>query len=358
MRDYNEVKCLEHSIIIIRREKVFTRLLSNLPFDRLLILCDINTWKYCFHEIVPALSSKSCHIHIIEAGEESKNLSTLEGIWETLSNEGFRRNDAILNLGGGVVCDIGGLAAATFQRGMQFIHVPTTLLAMVDAAIGGKNAINFEGLKNQIGVFAFPYQTFIYPKFLRTLPYRQIRSGFVEMLKHALLKGDDLWNRLSAIEPEEVMHHLLYISEAIKVKVSYVDEDPFDQGIRQALNFGHTAGHAFEEWSLLKQPQPMLHGEAIALGMLVELELSVKLTGLDDNFALLASNIFKKYIHFPIPTLLDIEQLIDLAGFDKKNKDQSIRFSLLQKTGKPVVQVAVSRETLSNVLKNIILSFS
>ena len=358
MKGYTEIKSFEHPILLTGSRKILQDSITNLPFDRIMVLCDRNTWRDCFHYIAPALCKKSCHIHIIKEGEDSKNLSTLEGIWNILSAEGFRRDDALLNLGGGVVCDMGGLAAATFHRGMQFIHVPTSLLAMVDAAIGGKNGVNFRGLKNQIGVFAFPYITLIYPVFLKTLPNRQIQSGFVEMLKHALLNGDDLWNRLSAIEHEEVMHHSHYISEALKVKVSYVDKDPFDHGIRQALNLGHTAGHVFEEWSLLNQSEPMLHGEAIALGMLVELGLSVKLTGLDENFALLASNVFRKHIHLPVPTLQDIRQLIDLAGFDKKNKDHFIRFSLLQKVGKPVVQVAVSRETLSHAFRNTILSLT
>jgi len=247
MKGYTEIKSFEHPILLTGSRKILQDSITNLPFDRIMVLCDRNTWRDCFHYIAPALCKKSCHIHIIKEGEDSKNLSTLEGIWNILSAEGFRRDDALLNLGGGVVCDMGGLAAATFHRGMQFIHVPTSLLAMVDAAIGGKNGVNFRGLKNQIGVFAFPYITLIYPVFLKTLPNRQIQSGFVEMLKHALLNGDDLWNRLSAIEHEEVMHHSHYISEALKVKVSYVDKDPFDHGIRQALNLGHTAGHVFEE---------------------------------------------------------------------------------------------------------------
>jgi len=335
-------------------DESFFHRLHALSFNQILLLCDTNTHSYCYPLVESCLNPESVQVLIVEAGEKSKTTDRLIDIWKVLAESRFTRNSCVLNLGGGMICDLGGMAAATFHRGIPFINLPTTLLAMVDAASGGKTGIDFHGMKNILGVFAKPRDIMVYTGFLNTLPERELRSGFVEMLKHALLHSREMWEELKLLSPAAIIDHPDRIARSAGVKMGFVNDDPFDLGRRQALNLGHTAGHAIEAWSLKHFSEPLLHGEAIALGMMTEISLSVKFAGLDEAFALEAADVFKPFATRPIPGLADIPEIMNMAGFDKKNKGNKLLFSLLKDCGKPVCQVSVPENALAHALEKAI----
>ena len=242
------------------------------------IVCDSQTLIHCLPRLLPQIQDLNPKIASFQAGEAHKNLHTAQELWQTWTNWGLNRRSLIINLGGGVVSDLGGFCAATFKRGLDFVHLPTTLLAQVDACWGGKTGIDFQGFKNHIGLFAPPKAVFIWADFLQTLDQRQVRSGLAELLKHALIADAELWDELQTLPPtlKPSPNWLPLIQRGLNIKAHIVAQDPQDQGLRQILNLGHTLGHALEAWSWT-QTQPLLHGEAIAWGIQAELALMPQL---------------------------------------------------------------------------------
>ena len=302
------------------------------------ILVDENTKKLC----LPLLREKCPYLVdavVIEfkGSEANKTLAGAEKIWRSLIAAGAVRNSLLVCLGGGIISDLGGFAAATYKRGMDFIHIPTTLLAMVDASIGGKTGVNFDSIKNQIGVFALPKSVFIFTEFLTTLPERQRLSGYAEMLKHAVIDSYIHFEKLLLLNSPEKVCNEKNILESILVKTRIIESDFNETGLRKVLNLGHTIGHAVETYSQKHDADPLLHGEAIAIGLICESFISMRLLGFgQDDLKKMASLVSWHFPHYRLkPKAAD--ELIAIMMHDKKNPDSSkINFTLLQKTGEPV----------------------
>lgn len=271
---------------------------------------------------------------VIPAGESHKTLTTVESVWNLMQKSGATRKSVVINVGGGVVTDLGGFAASTFKRGMQFINIPTTLLGAVDAAVGGKTGINFNGYKNEIGVFREASSVIISTMFFSTLPVEELKSGYAEMLKHALLKSeDDLKKVLSYdIKNPDLFQLLPMLAESVNVKNDTVLKDPYETGLRKSLNLGHTVGHAFESLALNRN-MPIPHGYAVAYGLVVELVLSHMKEGFDSSILrLVADFVSDNYGAFYI-TCDDYPELISLMCHDKKSENGELNFSLLSAPG-------------------------
>ncbi|MBS7565298.1 3-dehydroquinate synthase [Mucilaginibacter sp. Bleaf8] len=321
-------------------------------YSRFFILTDEHTSEHC----LPLLQSRLQHLDgkydIIEvnAGEESKNIDFCCGIWKMLIDFSADRHSLLINLGGGVIGDMGGFAASTFKRGIDFVQVPTTLLSQVDASVGGKTGIDFDNLKNIIGTFTSPKAVFIEHGFLTTLPERQILSGYAEMLKHGLIADAEYWNALKAQGSHLTLPsaELIYRSVAIKNKV--VLADPFEKGYRKCLNFGHTIGHAVETYSLQNDENHLTHGEAVAIGMICEAWLSHKKSGLSaeelDEIATVLNNLYPKYhLDDSCHTVLH-----SLMKADKKNNGSDINCTLLHKIGECSIDHICTEEELCDSL--------
>jgi len=315
------------------------------------ILVDENTRKFCYPLLVgkiPALEKTK--IIFIPEGEKAKNFHTAVSVWEQLSEKGALRDSLLICLGGGVLGDIGGFTASSYRRGMPFIMVPTTLMAMVDAAIGGKNGINLAGLKNQIGCFSQPESICVISDFLETLPSRHILSGFSEMIKHSLIDGES-YETIKKTSPAEIATSLSLIRQSAMIKLNVVKQDPTEKGYRKVLNFGHTIGHAFETWSTLHSSDPLLHGEAVAAGIICESFMSVKHSGLPisvlyEIVELIMNHFRKTTFYAPAGN-----ELIEIMLHDKKVKQEGrINFTLLSNPGAPLTDQypgeALIRESL------------
>ena len=297
--------------------------------DRTFILVDETTKRCC----LPIVSGLDCvrgaQIIVIGATDSHKTLESLSYVWEALGEGGATRHSLLINIGGGMVTDLGGFAASTFKRGINYINIPTTLLSMVDASVGGKTGINFRGLKNEIGVFNNAETVILDTRFLKTLDTENILSGYAEMLKHGLISNEKMWAELMnydlRIKNLERLQQM--VAESVAVKQRIVTEDPTEQGIRKALNLGHTAGHAFESFALSKQP--ILHGYAVAYGLVCELYLSAIKTGFPtDKMHQTVNFIHEHYGRMNI-TCDDYPQLLELMTHDKKNVAGVINFTLL-----------------------------
>jgi len=301
-------------------------------YSRFFILTDENTAKHCLPAIERLFAGMD-NFDVIEinAGEESKDIDFCIGIWKMLIDFGADRKSLMINLGGGVISDMGGFAASTFKRGIDFVHVPTTLLSQVDASVGGKTGIDIDSIKNIIGTFTQPKAVFIAYDFLKTLPPRQILSGLAEMLKHGLIMDAAYWQALKTGDLNMPSAELIYWSVEIKNKV--VIEDPTEKGIRKALNFGHTIGHAVETNSLLTDKNPLTHGEAIAIGMICEAYLAHKKTGLSsDELAEIVEVINSLYPKYPLKKA-SYQALLKIMMKDKKNENGKINCTLLTRIG-------------------------
>jgi len=329
------------------KETAYAKLNSYLEdnkFSRIIVLTDTNTSLHCFE----ILRSKLSNLNTDEItnitfphGENNKNISTCEFIWDQLSKLRADRNSLIINLGGGVVSDLGGFVASTYMRGLKFVNIPTTLLSIVDASIGGKNGVNLNKLKNQIGIINNPSMIVVDPIFLKTISQKEIKSGFSEMIKHALISGLSYWNSIKSIEHKNLYsENIFYNSILIKTKI--VDEDPYEKNIRKILNYGHTIGHAIESFCLTSNNhEELTHGHSIAIGMILEGYISTVKLNFDKNQNNTINNLilhnFKK-INF---SSNDIEEIIKLIRFDKKNKNGELNFVLLKEIGKPVIDQKV-----------------
>ncbi len=303
-------------------------------FDSVFVLVDDHTRLYCLPLVLTSEMLSTCQIIAIPSGDEHKTIQTAIQIWEFLCNHGATRKSLMINVGGGMISDIGGFAASTFKRGIRYINVSTTLLGAVDAATGGKTGINFGGLKNEIGVFAPADAVLINIDFFKTLDTENLRSGFAEMLKHGLIDTRNEWENITTFDLEKFdlteLNPLLQKSFSIKERI--VKEDPHEKGIRKALNLGHTFGHAFESYSY-KIGHPVLHGYAVAWGLLCELFLSNRKLGFPENDLKRLTELVKKYYGLFHINLDDYQTLIELMTHDKKNESKKINFTLLKNVG-------------------------
>ena len=312
--------------------------------SKVFILTDENVAPFWLPEVAHWLHCDSATDIVIKAGEQHKNLQTIQRIWKTLLKHHADRNAFLVNLGGGVITDLGGFAASTYKRGIKFINIPTTLLAMVDAAIGGKTGIDFGGGKNQIGTFAEAEGVIIDPVFLETLPERELCSGLAEMIKYGFITDANLLN-------VNLETYQQYIARTGEIKREIVAKDPTEKGLRKILNFGHTIGHATESHSMTTDC-PLLHGEAVALGMVAALWLSVKQCGLDEKVL----HDYEKQLPMLLSeaelnlTEADVESVLDYLVLDKKNKGEKPQFVLLEAVGKPVWDVEVEPELVRKSL--------
>lgn len=302
----------------------------------LFIIVDENTAKLCLGYFKTRFNAAvNFSVIQIPPGEKHKNIHTCISVWEELSRKGADRNSLVINLGGGVVTDLGGFAAATFMRGIPFINIPTSLLAMVDASVGGKTGVDLNLIKNQIGTITLPEMVLIDTEFLKTLPERQIVSGFAEMIKHAIIDGKESWEKIRQIPIGEIPRNEKLISESIAIKERIVKEDPTEKGIRKILNFGHSLGHAIETHFLSgNNYSSVLHGEAIAAGMVLASFISyesgiLKPEVLDEITSFIVS-VYPKLIFEDD----DIKNIINLMAFDKKNRNGEVLFVLPEDIGR------------------------
>ena len=310
-------------------EEALTAAVATCEKDRIFILTDETTQQLCLPLVEGFACLKGAQCITIGATDTHKTLDSLSHVWEALGEGGATRHSLLINIGGGMVTDLGGFAASTFKRGINYINIPTTLLSMVDASVGGKTAINFRGLKNEIGVFNNAETVILDTRFLKTLDTENILSGYAEMLKHGLISDEKMWAELMnydlRIQNLERLQQM--VAESVAVKQRIVTEDPTEQGIRKALNLGHTAGHAFESFALSKQP--ILHGYAVAYGLVCELYLSAIKTGFPtDKMHQTVNFIHEHYGRMNI-TCDDYPQLLELMTHDKKNVAGVINFTLL-----------------------------
>ena len=340
--------------------------------DRLFVLTDTTTLSLCWPVVQDFACLFEARMITIGATDEAKTLESLADVWTALGEGGATRHSMLINLGGGMITDLGGFAASTFKRGIAFVNVPTTLLAMVDASVGGKTGINFRGLKNEIGVFNEAETVVLDTHFLRTLDSHNILSGYAEMLKHGLISTTQHWKELlrfdiSAIcpqigtvggpdcdedQPDRSEHYTSLahlVAESVAVKQRIVAEDPHEQGIRKALNLGHTIGHAFESLALMNN-RPVLHGYAVAWGMVCELYLSVKLMGFPkDAFYKTVGFIGDNYGRMPLDCR-DYDRLFELMTHDKKNVAGRMNFTLLADIGDIRINQQVTKDDIFEAL--------
>jgi 3-dehydroquinate synthase len=330
-------------------------LASLLPFieergySQILVLVDRNTNDNCLPVLQNAIPDL-IHYDIIEVdpGEENKNIDFCIGVWKTMLDFGADRKALMINLGGGVVTDMGGFAASTYKRGIDFIQIPTTLLSQVDASVGGKTGIDLDNVKNIIGTFTQPQAVFISTQFLQTLDERQFLSGFAEVIKHGLIQDKSLYETCKSVDLENISADIIYRS--VEIKNSVITQDPTEKGLRKILNFGHTIGHAIEGYSLFNDEKPLLHGEAIAIGMICEAWLSNKFTGLTDEALTDITNTFLlKYPKYSY-TQEQYHVFVDLMKNDKKNEDNKIGFALLKDIGNCTYNIYVEEDDIKSAL--------
>ena len=318
--------------------------------DRIFVLVDETTNKLCWSLVKDYLCLKDAQTIIIGATDRRKNLDTLVHVWESLQQGKATRHSLLINLGGGMVTDLGGFAASTYKRGINFINIPTTLLAMVDASVGGKTGFNFGGLKNEIGVFNDAEFVLLDTNWLQTLDEENIRSGYAEMLKHGLIADDTMWAELinfNIAQPN--LHQLAFmLDKSVRIKERIVAEDPHEKGIRKALNLGHTFGHAFESWAMKRQP--ILHGYAVAFGLIAELYLATTQTDFPTERMRQTVNFIRAYYGSLPITCNDYPELIELMHHDKKNRGNEINVTLLGGIGDIRIDQTITEEDIKEAL--------
>lgn len=317
-------------------------------FSKLFIIVDINTHTHCLPHFMSKLETDlESEIIEIEAGEAHKNIDTCVGVWNALSDLGADRKSLIINLGGGVVTDLGGFVACTFKRGLKYINVPTSLLAMVDASVGGKTGVDLGALKNQVGVISSGDMVIVDTGFLATLPQNHLKSGLAEMLKHGLIYDTSYWAKFLNLNSLNLSDLDCLIHQSVQIKNSIVTEDPNEHGIRKTLNFGHTLGHAIESYFLSQtNKEELLHGEAIAIGMIMEAFISAELLGFPKGDLESIKDAFLKIFKRVNIEVSDHDAIIDLLKYDKKNEHGNINFVLLEKIGVPKIDCLVENELI------------
>jgi 3-dehydroquinate synthase len=301
-------------------------------YSQVFVFVDSNTRQYCLPVLEPFLDAGRYTVVEIAAGEAHKNINTCQQIWNTLMYFQMDRSALVLNLGGGVLGDMGGFCASTFKRGVDFIQIPTTLLAQVDASIGGKLGIDYGQVKNSIGLFRNPRAVLADPVFFQTLPPRELRSGFAEVIKHSLIASREQWEHIVSITDLATVDWPTLVAPSLEIKRDIVAKDPFEKGLRKALNFGHTIGHALESHAL-ETADPLLHGEAIAAGMICEAFLSHQKLGLPEAELDQISQFLVRMYQPGVVAEEQFDHLIALMQNDKKNRGSAINFSLLPTIG-------------------------
>ena len=331
----------DYSIVIGDFWEALNQLIQESNYSKIAVLVDSNTFVHCLPILRQKLELNGLHFLEIPAGEQHKNLATCQQIWSDLLQLEFDRKALLLNLGGGVIGDMGGFCASTYKRGIDFIQIPTTLLSQVDASIGGKLGIDLDQVKNSVGLFHNPQGVFIDPSFLKTLSFREVRSGLAEIIKHSLIANAEQWEQLQDLGDLESVRWEPIIVNSLQIKQAIVAEDPFEKGLRKALNFGHTIGHAVESWALSSE-HPLLHGEAIAIGMICETYLSHKVLEMPaDSLQAVVKFLLQTYGHYSIPKEAD-EALLSYMRKDKKNEQAAINFTLLKEIGEAAINHTAS----------------
>ena len=329
----NTIESNNYTIYFDNSLKSLSEFIAKSHYSKIFILTDELTCQYC----LPVLQEKLpdlTEFDLIEVpnGEENKTIDFCIGIWRMLLDFEADRNALLINLGGGVVTDMGGFAASTFKRGIDFINIPTTLLSQVDASVGGKTGIDMDNVKNVIGTFTQPKAVIIATDFLATLSERQLTSGFAEVIKHGIIADADFFNEIIALESAKDISEA-QILKSITIKNHVVTTDPFEKGIRKTLNFGHTIGHAIESWSLNHDKNPLLHGEAIAIGMICEAYIAKEILALPvEDLNLIGSTFLRYFNRYEIKVGIE-NQLLEIMKQDKKNVSGQINFSLPNKIG-------------------------
>lgn len=338
-------------------EKGYEALNSHLKttkYSNVFIITDSNTNEYCLHKFLPYLETDlTIEIIEFEAGEINKNIDTCIEVWKVLTDLGADRKSLVINLGGGVVTDLGGFVASTFKRGVDFINIPTTLLSMVDASVGGKTGVDLGNLKNQIGVINVPTMVLIDTQYLETVPQNELRSGLAEMLKHGLIFDKNYWEQFLDISTIDFSDLDLLIHRSVVIKNEIVMQDPTEKNIRKALNFGHTLGHAIESYFLENESKTnLLHGEAIAVGMILESYISWQKK--------LITEIEYRQIKITIKAIYDevlieendLQPIMDLLIHDKKNEFGTIQFALIEGIGSIKINQLVENELILSAFED------
>ena len=326
-------------------------LLEKGGYSSIAVLTDENTRQHCLPLVKEVLPEKVLHIQV-RSGEENKHLQTCTHIWEELTNAGFDRKGLLINLGGGVITDMGGFCAATYKRGISFINIPTTLLSQVDASVGGKLGVDFMGFKNHIGLFQEPEAVLIDTQFLATLPLAELRSGYAEVVKHALIADARHWKKLQEKGWED-QNWQPVIRHSVEIKHRITTTDPTEKGLRKVLNFGHTLGHAVESYFLEQEggKNKLLHGEAIAIGMICESYLSHYKSGLSqDSVKEICTYISSVWPFVPVPES-SFDTLMGLALQDKKNEKGVINCTLLSAIGEATINQPINRQDMKDALQ-------
>ena len=318
-------------------------LLKTNNYSSIFVIVDSITEEVCLPQFLAEISTETpIEVISIEPGETNKHIETCLGVWNALSELNADRKSIILNLGGGVVTDLGGFVASTYRRGVDFVNIPTSLLAMVDASVGGKNGVDLGNLKNQIGVINTPKMVLVNTLFLDTLSPNELRSGLAEMLKHGLISDKAHWDKLTHLNDFTLEDLDALIHESVSIKKAIVEKDPFERKERKTLNYGHTLGHAIESYFLTNpNKERLLHGEAIAIGMILACYISSKQCGFNEtHLEDIKTYLVKLYGKIDF-NKADIDTIIDLLKFDKKNEHGNINFVLLEAIAKPVINCKV-----------------
>jgi 3-dehydroquinate synthase len=349
---------------VVSGENVFSELDKFLTDNyrspaRVFILVDENTRHYC----LPVLHThttvlENAEIIEIPSGEKNKTIGTAVWLWNEFISRHADRHSLLVNLGGGVISDLGGFIASTYQRGIHYINIPTTLMAQADAAIGGKTGLNFGDIKNQVGTFYHPQAVFIHAGFLKTLKKEHILNGFAEVIKYALIEDTLMWDRLDKLNLHDLLQNMSVgdlswgelVERSVKIKYDIVERDFHEENSRKLLNFGHTFGHALEALSMKDNNGGLHHGHAVALGILFESWLSFKLAGLPEGeMRSIVTLILSNYEYYPIDRSNN-EQLIEIMSHDKKNHDRKLCFTLLQRPGKAIIDQYCDNEIIADAL--------
>lgn len=333
-------------------ESALTSIVSHYPEGKVYVVVDENTRAYCLPQLLSIQCLSNVPVLEIPSGEDHKSLDSVVNVWNFLEENGADRKSLLINLGGGMLSDLCGFAASCFKRGLHFVNIPTTLLSQVDASVGGKTGINFNGLKNEIGVFNQPQTVLIASRFLRSLNKENILSGYAEMLKHGLIHSKAHWDECLAFDLNGIDFEVLneMVGRSVAVKEYFVVKDPTEMNIRKALNLGHTVGHAFESLALHKN-RPILHGYAVAYGLIVELYLSSKKVGFPmDETKRISKWIVETYGRFAISTS-DFEPLYLKMTKDKKNEAGRINFTLIPEVGRVEINIDCEKPLILEALE-------
>jgi len=316
-------------------------------YSKVAVIVDENSYEHCLPIVKPLLAEAT--IIQIQSGEENKTLTTCEYIWNALTEAQFDRKGLVINLGGGVIGDMGGFCASTYKRGIDFIQIPTTLLSQVDASVGGKLGIDFHSFKNHIGLFREPNAVLIDSVFLKTLPQNEIRSGFAEIIKHCLIADGDEWQNIKSAAYQEI-NWSERVPHSVGIKAQVVAEDPEEKGWRKVLNFGHTIGHGIESHYLTIPGKKLLHGEAIAIGMITEAYISLQRGYLsEEDLNEISQYILSVYGKVTLEDGL-IDAVLPTILQDKKNEGKTINCTLLESIGKGIVNIPITKEEIADSL--------